>query len=221
MNKLLSERLERLNQEHSLHAHKPSILAVSKGQTTELLRTVYASGQHSFGENYLQEALEKIDALNDLNIHWHFIGPIQSNKCKSIAEHFHWVQSIDRRKVAAKLNECCPNGKNLQVCIQVNIDNDPDKSGIDLGELDEICAYVDSLENLNLRGLMTIPKASKSVSEQRASFAKLAERFYALQKQFPDMDTLSMGMSGDYQIALEEGATLTRIGTGLFGPRKQ
>lgn len=198
---------------------QPALLAVSKRQDSSQLREAFLAGQKRFGENYLQEALTKIEQLKDLNIEWHFIGPIQSNKCKAIAENFHWVQSLDRSTIADKLNKHCPNNKILQVCVQINIDQEKDKSGIHERELDEFCAHIQSLPKLQLRGLMLIPKATENISEQKQSFVKMHTHFKSLQKKYSHIDTLSMGMSGDYLIALEEGATMIRLGSALFGKR--
>jgi len=213
----LSKRLA-LVQTHLSNANQEArLLAVSKKQSADHIRQAFSLGQTAFGENYLQESIEKIQTLSDLAIEWHFIGPIQSNKCKSIAENFAWVQSIDREKVAVKLNSYCPQGKVLQVCIQVNIDNEITKSGINIDQLEPFCQLIRGLENLKLRGLMAIPKKQKNSNKQRQSFAKLASIFRDLQCIFPELDTLSIGMSQDYQIALDEGATLIRLGSHLFG----
>ena len=201
----------------------PRLLAVSKKKPAELIEIAYTSGQYAFGESYLQEACKKIVELKHLsNLEWHFIGPIQSNKCKQIAMNFDWVQSLDRLKVAARLNEHCPEGKTLQVCVQINIDTEKQKAGLQPEALSDFCERLSTFPKIQLRGLMAIPKAGKSISEQHTSFARIAECYTRLQQQFPDktIDTLSMGMSNDYAIALEHGATLIRLGSTIFGERE-
>ena len=217
--KSIAQQIITITEQLSQYKHRPQLLAVSKKQSTANIREAFEAGQCRFGENYLQEALEKIQTLEDLTIEWHFIGPIQSNKCKAIAESFHWVQSLDRIKVAKKLNDYCPDGKKLHVCIQVNIDREENKSGIYAEDLERFCEQLSPFNNLNLRGLMLIPKARESISEQRQSFAKLHALFTRLQDKYPTIDTLSMGMSKDYDIALEQGSTMIRLGTSLFGTR--
>lgn len=197
------------------------ILAVSKKQSIESIREAYLCGQHHFGENYLQEALPKIEQLKELtDIQWHFIGPIQSNKCKAIAEHFDWVQSIDRLSIAKKLNEHCPASKQLQVCVQVNLDEEKQKAGIAFEDVSSFCQSLQQFEHLTLRGLMLIPKANQEQSSLKARFNKMAQYFNTLKKDYPEMDTLSMGMSQDYILALEAGATMVRIGSAIFGERQ-
>lgn len=219
MKEQFSQQLLALQQELSAYP-KTRLLAVSKQQTAETLEQAFLAGQKSFGENYLQEALTKMQLLQAYDIEWHFIGPIQSNKCKSIAEHFHWVQSVDRFKIAEKLATYCPAGKILQICVQVNIDQDANKSGLQVNEVIDFCDSIKKFPQLCLRGLMAVPQVSENRDEQRKSFVKLANCFKALQRHYPEIDTLSMGMSNDYQIALEEGASLIRIGSKLFGERK-
>jgi hypothetical protein len=197
------------------------LLAVSKTRSAADIRRAYACGLDQFGENYLQEAGEKMAALTDLSITWHFIGPLQSNKTRPIAEQFHWVHSVARQKVARRLSEQRPPGKPpLQVCLQVNISGESSKSGIALEDLPALAAFVDKLPRLQLRGLMAIPAATDCAAEQRAQFARLRNALSALQLQYPQMDTLSMGMSGDMEAAIAEGSTLLRIGTAIFGPRQ-
>jgi len=217
INTRLNICMQNLPKEQSIG--KPVLLAVSKGQSEQQILNAYQLGLRCFGENYLQEALRKMDALQTLDIEWHFIGPIQSNKCKTIAERFAWVQSLDRIKIAEKLNQHCPAGKILNVCIQINIDDETQKSGIPVQELNDFCTRLDQFARLRLRGLMVIPKNTESVSEQRQSFANIAKVFKTLQKTYPDIDTLSMGMSNDFEIACEQGSTMIRIGTALFGKR--
>ncbi|WP_111498076.1 YggS family pyridoxal phosphate-dependent enzyme [Marinobacter bohaiensis] len=201
-----------------------TLLAVSKTRPPEDLRSAYAAGQRCFGENYLQEALEKVAALADLdNIEWHFIGPIQSNKTRDIAGHFHWVHSVDRLKIARRLSEQRPADKPpLDICLQVNIDDEASKSGVALADIDALAADVLALPNLRLRGLMAIPDPDQPDADLRASFRALADKLAGLRQAHPDaagLDTLSMGMSGDLEAAIAEGATLVRVGTALFGAR--
>lgn len=196
------------------------LLAVSKTWPAEKLRQVAREGQRRFGENYLQEALEKIDALADLELEWHFIGPIQSNKTRDIASRFDWAQSIDRLKIAQRLNAQRPdNLPPLNVCIQVNIDQEASKSGVAAEDVMPLALAINELDRLRLRGLMVIPARHHDETAQRASFHRAQMLFKALQERFDDIDTLSMGMSGDLQVAIAEGSTMVRIGTALFGQR--
>jgi len=177
-------------------------------------------GVRRFGENYLQEALQKIEALADLDLEWHFIGPIQSNKTRAIAEHFDWVHSVDRLKIARRLNEQRPAAlAPLNVCLQLNVSAEQSKSGAEPAQLAALAAEVAALPRLRLRGLMAIPAATEDVARQRAAFRCMGEAQAQLQAAGLELDTLSMGMSGDLEAAIAEGATLVRIGTALFGPR--
>lgn len=199
-----------------------NLLAVSKTRQADELRQAWSAGQRDFGENYLQEALDKIDALSDLDICWHFIGPIQSNKTRPIAENFSWVHSVDRFKVAQRLNDQRPASlPPLNICLQVNISEEASKSGVLPAELTALATEVASLPNIRLRGLMAIPASDADPQRQRAPFAQLNVLLHGLQQQLPNtpLDTLSMGMSGDMEAAILEGATIVRIGTALFGPR--
>jgi pyridoxal phosphate enzyme (YggS family) len=176
----------------------------------------------NFGENYVQEAESKILQLRDLDICWHFIGPIQSNKTRAIAGLFDWVHSVERVKIARRLSEQRdPSKPPLNICVQVNLSSEASKSGIELAEAERLCEQIDSMENLCLRGLMAIPAPLDDFSGQRLVFRELASVFHRLQARFPRFDTLSMGMSSDYEAAIAEGSTLVRIGTALFGPRDQ
>ncbi|MBA4503661.1 YggS family pyridoxal phosphate-dependent enzyme [Marinobacterium marinum] len=196
------------------------LLAVSKTRNANEIRQLYACGQAAFGENYLQEALDKIDALQDLPLEWHFIGPIQSNKTRAIAERFDWVHSVDRLKIARRLSEQRPADRlPLNVCLQVNISSEASKSGCSVEELPELARAVDALPGLRLRGLMAIPAAATDPQQQRHTFAQVRTQLETLQSELPQLDTLSMGMSGDLEAAIAEGATLVRVGTALFGPR--
>ncbi|PSL13941.1 hypothetical protein CLV44_110122 [Marinobacterium halophilum] len=197
------------------------LLAVSKTRSADEIRELHACGQTAFGENYLQEALDKIDALRDLPLEWHFIGPIQSNKTRTIAEHFDWVHSVDRLKVARRLSEQRPDHlPPLNICLQVNISGEASKSGCAPEALPELARTVAALPNLRLRGLMAIPEAETDPARQRAIFAQVRAQLAALHLEGTQPDTLSMGMSGDLEAAIAEGATIVRIGTALFGPRQ-
>ena len=193
------------------------LLAVSKTKPAEAIRQAFAAGTRDFGENYLQEALEKQVELSNLPLTWHFIGPIQSNKTKPIAEHFAWVHSVDRLKIAQRLSDQRPaHLPALNICLQVNVSGEASKSGCNPDELPALAQAVTQLPNLCLRGLMTIPEPTDDPVEQRAAFARLRE----LQQDLNlDLDTLSMGMSHDLEAAIAEGATWVRIGTALFGAR--
>jgi len=193
------------------------LLAVSKTQPATAIRSAFASGQHDFGENYLQEALAKQAELADLPLIWHFIGPIQSNKTRAIAEHFAWVHSVDRLKVAQRLAEQRPAGlAPLNICLQVNISDEASKSGCNPDELPELARAICKLPNLRLRGLMAIPGATPDTDQQRAAFARLRALRDSL--DLP-LDCLSMGMSEDLEAAVAEGANWVRIGSAIFGAR--
>ena len=195
------------------------LIGASKSQTIEKIIVAYEEGIKNFGENYLQEAEEKISKL-DQDIIWHFIGSIQSRKAKRIAEMFDWVHTIDSFKVAEKLNSSRPKSKGaLNACLQLNIDDEESKSGLKIENLEEIIQKIEALENLKIRGLMVIHKTRDSKEEQRKVFRKVKEIYDSLIRQGHNFDTLSMGMTSDYGVAIQEGATMIRIGTGIFGPR--
>jgi PLP dependent protein len=196
------------------------LLVVSKTFAPDALREAYLAGQTSFAESYVQEALDKIVSLRDLAIEWHYIGPIQSNKTRAIAEHFMWVHSVDRLKIAERLSEQRPaHLPPLQVCLQVNISGEDSKSGTAPDEADALAHAVAKLPKLKLRGLMTVPAPSGDFAAQRLPFAKLRELRDRLNRQGLQLDTLSMGMSHDFAAAIAEGATIVRIGTAIFGER--
>jgi pyridoxal phosphate enzyme (YggS family) len=196
------------------------LVAVSKSQPATVLRLAHVAGQSAFGENYLQEALGKMVELADLPLEWHFIGPIQSNKTRLIAEHFDWVHSIDRLKIAQRLNDARPhNLPPLNVCIEVNISHEASKSGVAPAEVSALATAITQLPRLRFRGLMAIPEPCNDVVQQRANFAGLRALKEQLQQQGLELDTLSMGMTHDFEAAILEGATLVRIGTAIFGPR--
>jgi pyridoxal phosphate enzyme (YggS family) len=193
------------------------LLAVSKTQSVEQIRSVYALGQRAFGENYVQEAKEKQQGLYDLDIEWHFIGPLQSNKTREVAEHFSWVHSVDRFKIAQRLSRQRPKDlPSLNICLQINVDNEESKSGIDIESLPSLVSEVMELPRLQLRGLMAIPAAKDNYEDQLQSFQYLAK----LMSDYPRMDTLSMGMSNDMKAAIVAGSTIVRVGAGIFGKRK-
>lgn len=197
-----------------------TLLAVSKTQSAATVREAYAAGQRDFGENYVQEALDKIAALPLPGLVWHFIGPLQSNKTRDIASHFDWVHSLDRLKIASRLNEQRPAGMApLNVCIQVNISEEDSKSGVALADVEALCEAMQSLPNLRLRGLMAIPAPADDPAAQRAVYAPLAALRRQLQARYPGMDTLSIGMSADFAAAIAEGSTIVRVGTAIFGAR--
>lgn len=214
---------QQINQAAQLANRQPeeiTLLAVSKTRAADELRILYQEGQRHFGENYLQESLEKIAALTDLQIDWHFIGPIQSNKTRAIAENFDWVHSVDRLKIAQRLAEQRPRTlPPLNICLQINISREASKSGCLPNEAEGLLKQIATLPHITIRGLMAIPEATDDVIKQRAALKEMHSLFKRLQEQHPTMDTLSMGMSGDMQIAIQEGATMVRIGTALFGPR--
>jgi pyridoxal phosphate enzyme (YggS family) len=208
------------NQGGAAYNQPVQLLAVSKAQTSQAIREAYLAGQAVFGENYLQEALDKQIQLNDLAIEWHFIGPIQSNKTQLIAKNFAWVHSVDRLKIAQRLNDARPaNLAPLQVCIQVNTSNELSKSGVCPAELEALATAMMKMPSLRLRGLMAIPEPSKDYNKQRSQFKQVRECYDALLAQGFALDTLSIGMSDDYQAAIEEGSTIVRIGSALFGAR--
>lgn len=199
-----------------------ALLAVSKTFPAEDVRAAHAAGQRAFGENYVQEALTKLDALADLreSIEWHFIGPLQSNKTRPVAERFDWVHSIDRLKIAQRLAEQRPDGMPpLNVCVQVNVSGEASKSGVQPEEAADVAHAIAALPKLRLRGLMAIPEPAGSIEQQRVPHRALRELFDRLRAAGLELDTLSMGMSDDLEAAVLEGATMVRIGTAIFGAR--
>lgn len=200
--------------------HDITLLAVSKNFPAAAIRAAYHAGQHRYAENYLQEALDKMGELGDLPLEWHFIGPIQSNKTRAIAENFSWVHSVDRLKVAERLSAQRPaHLPPLQVCLQVNISGEASKSGVAAGQVEHLAKQIVTLPHLTLRGLMAVPAPSDDAATQHAAFAALRALRDQLQQQGLRLDTLSMGMSHDYRAAIAEGATMLRIGTAIFGAR--
>lgn len=202
------------------HANEVKLLAVSKTFPPNALREAYHAGQTCFAESYVQEALDKIAALRDLPIEWHYIGPIQSNKTRAIAENFAWVHSVDRLKIAEKLSEQRPVVlPPLQVCLQVNISLEASKSGVTPDEAGALAHGIAKLPNLKLRGLMVVPAPNDDIVAQRLPFAQLRKLLGQLNQQGLQLDTLSMGMSHDFAAAIAEGATIVRLGTAIFGER--
>jgi pyridoxal phosphate enzyme (YggS family) len=196
------------------------LLAVSKTQPLEKIREAAAAGQRAFGENFVQEGVEKIEALSDLDLAWHFIGHLQSNKTRVVAEYFDWIHTIDKLKTARRLSEQRPPGlPPLNICIQVNVDDESSKSGVTPDALPALAAACATLPNLRLRGLMCLPAMRSEFEEQRVPFAALRRLAEELRRGGIETDTLSMGMTADYRAAVLEGATIVRIGTALFGER--
>ncbi len=197
------------------------LIAVSKTHPPEKIREAYQAGQRHFGENYLQEALDKIHALSDLDITWHYVGPIQSNKTRPIAENFHWVHSVDREKIAARLCDQRPSAlPPLRILLQANISEESTKAGVSLRELPELATSCRGKKGIVLSGLMAIPAPNKYFEQQSKAFRRLKLARDQLQEQgFEHCRELSMGMSSDYEAAVAEGATMIRIGTDIFGPR--
>ncbi len=221
-----SQAVSRLVTEAALAAGRTPqqvlLLAVSKAHPAEAIREAWHAGQHQFGENYLQEALDKQALLADLPITWHFIGPIQSNKTRPIAESFAWVHGVDRLKIAQRLSDARPASlPPLNICLQVNVSGEASKSGCHPDELPVLAAAVAQLPRLKLRGLMAIPEPTEDVALQHRQFGLLRRLLEQLNQQGYGLDTLSMGMSEDYAVAIREGATIVRIGTAIFGARQK
>ncbi|MDQ5911694.1 MAG: Pyridoxal phosphate homeostasis protein [Pseudomonadota bacterium] len=212
------ERIRTAERQFQRPPHSVRLLAVSKTHPASAVAALAAAGQRDFGENYLQEALDKMTELAALDLEWHFIGPIQTNKTRSIAERFAWVHSVDRLKIAERLSAQRPDDlPPLNICLEVNIDREPSKHGFDENELADVAQAIATLPRLRLRGLMAIPAPATDFAIQRQPFAQL--RQWAERLHIAGLDTLSMGMSDDLEAAIAEGATLVRIGTALFGLR--
>ncbi len=196
------------------------LIAVSKSFGTDAVTSAYAQGQRAFGESYVQEAVDKVSVLAHLNLIWHYMGPIQSNKTRAIAAHFAWVHSVDRLKIAERLSSArSASLPPLQICLQVNIGNEITKSGVAPGDALALARAISTLPKLNLRGLMAIPPATQDKARQRHYFAQLRTLKEQLTASGITLDTLSMGMSDDFEAAIMEGATLVRVGSAIFGPR--
>ncbi|MPW30718.1 YggS family pyridoxal phosphate-dependent enzyme [Agarivorans sp. B2Z047] len=228
----ITQALQFVNQEIQqalAKAHRPAdavdLLAVSKTKPLSDIASAYQAGQRSFGENYVQEGVDKIIESQQQSwlkepIEWHFIGPLQSNKTRLVAEHFDWMQTLERAKIADRLAAQRPsNMAPLQVCIQVNISQEPAKSGVLLEDVDALAAHIAKQPALTLRGLMAIPQKLEQGQELAAQFAAMQQKFSELQQQYSSVDTLSMGMSGDMQMAINNGSTMVRVGSAIFGQR--
>ncbi|MEE4659786.1 MAG: YggS family pyridoxal phosphate-dependent enzyme [Halieaceae bacterium] len=216
----LRERIRIASQNCGRDADSVTLLAVSKTRPAAAVRAAAAAGLCDIGENYLQEALEKMDALADLPLRWHFIGPLQSNKTRDVAQRFDWVHSVDRLKIARRLNDQRPPElPPLNVCLQVNISQEASKAGLVPEQVADLAAAVADMSRLQLRGLMAIPAPPADGSDPRAPFAALRQLMASLAVAHPGLDTLSMGMSADMEAAIAEGATIVRIGTDIFGAR--
>ncbi|WP_406610578.1 YggS family pyridoxal phosphate-dependent enzyme [Agarivorans sp. JK6] len=228
----ITQALQFVNQEIQqalAKAHRPAdavdLLAVSKTKPLSDIASAYQAGQRSFGENYVQEGVDKIIESQQQSwlqepIEWHFIGPLQSNKTRLVAEHFDWMQTLERAKIADRLAAQRPsNMAPLQVCIQVNISQEPAKSGVLLEDVDALAAHIAKQPALTLRGLMAIPQKLEQGQELATQFAAMQQKFSELQQQYSSVDTLSMGMSGDMQMAINNGSTMVRVGSAIFGQR--
>lgn len=214
------ESIHRLENRYRRIPGSVRLLAVSKKKSVEDIVSAASAGQRDFGESYLQEALEKIAALENENLCWHFVGPIQKNKTRQIATHFDWVHGIERLIVAERLSTQRPSGlPPLQVCLQVNIDREHSKSGVQCEQVQDLASALQELPNLELRGLMAIPRQTSDTIHRRRRFAQLREMLEQLNESGFGLDTLSMGMSDDLEAAVAEGATIVRIGTAIFGAR--
>ena len=227
MSTLIAENIERVSSRINA-AEKAAgrilgivqLITVSKTRSANEIKQAVAAGAHHIGENYLQEALDKQTELHDEDIVWHFIGPIQSNKTHAIANHFDWVHSIDRLKIAQRLNDQRDTEKApLNICIQVNISNESTKSGVLLADLPELAQKINALPNITLRGVMAIPSPNQSDIDLAADFARMQSSLDLLNQNGLALDTLSMGMSNDIEAAITAGSTMVRVGTAIFGPR--
>jgi len=220
---LIKKNIHNITDELKHNNSKPDsvirLVAVSKGQGQEKILEALNAGHKIFGENYLQEAIDKQKGLTDYKIEWHFIGPIQSNKCKLIAENFQWVQTVDRIKVADKLNMFNTNQTPLNICIQINISNEDTKSGVKINEIDSLVNHISTLGKLKLRGLMAIPSNTNEDKILMDEYTQLKMIYEDLKFRYSTIDTLSIGMSNDYLLAIENGSNLVRIGSKIFGSR--
>ena len=216
----LLEQIAGLESQYQRPKGSVKLLAVSKKKPVEDIVSLYECGQRDFAENYLQEALTKISAISRPDLVWHFIGPVQSNKTQSIAEHFSWVHSVDRLKIAERLSNARPAGHPaLNVCIQINISHEQTKSGISLEQLENFAERISQLPRLKLRGVMGLPEPSHQFEQQKRQCLELFQQFEQLNQQGYALDTLSLGTSNDLEAAIAAGSTMVRIGTSLFGAR--
>ena len=218
----IKQQLRSLELRYQRNENSVRLIAVSKTRSAEEIRAAANCQQFDFGENYVQEAIDKMAQLEDLHLVWHFIGPIQKNKTKIIAQHFDWVHSIDREVIASRLNDQRPEQMSpLHVCVQVNIDQEESKSGVHPDNVMAIAKHIAALPQLKLQGLMAIPAPRQDFQQQRETFSKIHALLDQLNNAGLQLNTLSMGMSGDFEAAVAEGATMVRIGTAIFGPRKK
>ncbi|MCP4274437.1 MAG: YggS family pyridoxal phosphate-dependent enzyme [Gammaproteobacteria bacterium] len=221
LKKVLQRIKDAANKYYSI-AHPVTLLAVSKTHNISKIEEAYLAGQRDFGENYLQEAMDKIAALKDYDICWHYIGPIQSNKTTKIAENFHWVHSVDRLKIARRLSDQRPQHlPPLKICLQVNISNEENKSGVHVDELPALIEAIQDFQGIIVKGLMCIPAKAEGFEQQRQAFHEMQKLYQQHKLNYPDLDTLSMGMSADLEAAIAEGSTMVRVGTDIFGARNK
>lgn len=220
--KQVCDQIKRILENNGRGSDEVTLLAVSKTFPAEDIRKLAAIGCFQFAESYVQEACEKVDALADLNLTWHFVGPVQSNKTRDIAARFDWMHSLDRLKIAQRLDEQRPDELGpLNVCIQVNISEDPNKSGILLSEVEQFATELETFSKLTLRGLMAVPALGLAPSVLKAQFRQLYEKQQQLSKKYPQCDTLSLGMSDDMEQAIIAGSTMVRVGSAIFGKRQK
>ena len=216
----LRARIGEIERRYRREPGSVTLLAVSKTKPAQAVRAAVAAGQGAFGENHLQDAMTKVDALGGQGISWHFIGAVQSNKTRPIAAHFDWVHGIERGKIATRLSAQRPTGRGpLDVCIEVDVSGEDTKSGVPPSEVEPLARLIRELPGLRLRGLMAIPRPAEDFEAQRIPFRQLREILDDLNAKGFGLDTLSMGMTGDLEAAIAEGATIVRIGTAIFGPR--
>ena len=216
----LRARIGEIERRYRREPGSVTLLAVSKTKPAQAVRAAVAAGQGAFGENHLQDAMTKVDALAGQGVSWHFIGAVQSNKTRPIAEHFDWVHGIERARIATRLSAQRPTGRGpLDVCIEVDVSGEDTKSGVPPSEVEPLARLIRELPGLRLRGLMAIPRPAEDFEAQRIPFRQLREILDDLNAKGFGLDTLSMGMTGDLEAAVAEGATIVRIGTAIFGPR--
>ena len=216
----LRARIGEIERRYRREPGSVTLLAVSKTKPAQAVRAAVAAGQGAFGENHLQDAMTKVDALGGQGVSWHFIGAVQSNKTRPIAEHFDWVHSIERARIATRLSAQRPAGRNpLDICLEVDVSGEDTKSGVPPVDVEPLARLIRELPGLRLRGLMAIPRPAKDFEAQRIPFRLLREILDDLNAKGFGLDTLSMGMTGDLEAAIAEGATIVRIGTAIFGPR--
>ena len=219
--KLIRSQIDQHSTKYHININKLKLLAVSKTHPASAIQAAYEAGITEFGESYLQEALDKISALNNLAIIWHFIGPIQSNKTREIAAKFDWVQSVDRIKILQRLNQQRAESlAPINVCIQLNYFQEPQKKGASIEELPKLLDLASKLPNICLRGIMAIPPKTDCFETQLSQYQKIASCFEQYKNNYPTMDTLSIGMSHDIESAIASGSSMIRVGTGLFGKRE-